>query len=173
MKTVWLGLLALGMAVIAAGCGRYAGAIFGGQTVPGSTLQNCYDFQFDTYEGTYNESKRRPLFAIVWQAHCVGSSRSDGRNMLVSIHEHSVAPSRTKKAVYALQPDYLLNNYPSPTRKSIIYSPSSAPTTKVNIHCGRTQFGSRGYSPISRPLNRPRNERPLPRALPGTPAAES
>jgi hypothetical protein len=111
--------LAMVVSTIVAGCPRsswygdpYAGCISGSQAIRGSKLQNCFEFQFDTYEGEFSELKRRPLFAIVWQAHMGGVSTSDNRNLIISIHGHSIAPSRTKKAVYALQPDYSLIQLP-------------------------------------------------------------
>ena len=101
-------LAVLCLAFAAVGCRRYAGGTSGSQLIPGSTLQNCSVFQHDTYEGEWDKSKRRPLFAIVWQAKIAGSSATDNRNLTTSIHGHPVALSPAKKAVYALQPDYSL-----------------------------------------------------------------
>jgi len=114
-------LVGLDLLLLVAGCwcagSRYAGAISGSEAIPGSKMQNCFVFQFDTYEGVYSESKRRPLFAIFWQAHRAGTSGSNSRNMVISIHGHSIAPTREKKAVYALQPDYSLQQLPLTERE--------------------------------------------------------
>ena len=99
------------------GIGRYAGGAIGSQTISGTTLQNCYAFQHDRYEGQFTEAKRRPLFAIVWQGRATGEVTSNGENLLTSIHGHSVNLSRSKKAVYALQPDYSLRPLPLSERE--------------------------------------------------------
>jgi len=89
-------------------CDRYGGNIIGAAAIQESTVQACFVFQFDTYQERFDASKRRPLFAIVWQATRVGTTSSSDRGLVNSIHMHPIAPSRKHKAVYCLQPDYSL-----------------------------------------------------------------
>jgi hypothetical protein len=89
---------------------RQASAISRIQSIPGSKLQKFYVIQFDKAE-----SKRRPLAVIVWKAHRAGRISLDHLDKAVpaiSINGHSVTPSPTKKAIYALQPDYSLQQLP-------------------------------------------------------------
>ena len=85
---------------------RQASAIFRSQSIPGSKVEKSYVIQFDKAE-----SKRHPLVVIVWKASRTGAIslyHLDKAVPAISINGHSVTPPPTKKAIYALQPDYSL-----------------------------------------------------------------
>ena len=84
------------------------------QAVPKSTLIYCYVLQYDKYTPNteYSESKRQPLFAIVWKATTMGSYSINTRNRITSIHGHRLTLSFNAKAIYALQRNYKLKPIP-------------------------------------------------------------
>ena len=80
------------------------------QAIPGSKLRNYYVVQFDPHQGARAETRLwRPLFVIVWKAEG-GLVSLDCRPAIAGIwiNRHSVTPPAGKKAIYALQPDYSL-----------------------------------------------------------------
>ena len=94
---------------------RYAGAISGSAAIAGDySKQYAYVFQFNVYHGIYNEGKRKPLFAVFWikSNGAESSITSDNRNLIKEINGHLIAPSLSQKAIYALQPDYHLQEIP-------------------------------------------------------------
>jgi hypothetical protein len=89
---------------------REASAVSRVQSIPGSPLMKHYIIQFDR-----PGLERRPLFVIVWKASRFGRSslgHLDRAVATISINSHTMTPSRAKKAVYALQPDYSLKELP-------------------------------------------------------------
>jgi hypothetical protein len=93
--------------------GRQTSAINLIQVVQGSKLYKDYVVQFDKAG-----LGRRPLVVIAWKArlHLEGESvdlnHTDQDIPAITIDGHSVVPPRTKKAIYALQPDYSLRQLP-------------------------------------------------------------
>ena len=85
---------------------RETSAISRVQSIPKSSLEKFYIVQFDKAG-----LKRQPLLVIVWKAHdneSVDLNHLDTTAQDVAINGHRLTPSRTKKAIYALQPDYSL-----------------------------------------------------------------
>ena len=75
------------------------------EAVPALKLYRFYIVQFEE-----PVSKRNPLFVIAWKATDSGSLGFDFRQPIagIVIHEHLLKPPSKTKAVYALQPDYSL-----------------------------------------------------------------
>jgi hypothetical protein len=85
---------------------RQTSVIFRVESIPGSKLGKFYVVRFDK-----TESKRRPLFVIVWKASDIGPvsfGHLDRAVPSISIDRHALTPPPTTKAIYALQPDYSL-----------------------------------------------------------------
>jgi hypothetical protein len=72
-------------------------------------LEKHYIIQFDK-----PGLKRQPLLVIVWKGRqrTVTLDRLNTDTPAVAINEHLLTPPRTKKAIYALQPDYSLQQLP-------------------------------------------------------------
>jgi hypothetical protein len=76
------------------------------QSIPGSSLNKYYIVQFDK-----PGLKRQPLLVIVWKAHrteSISLDHLDTDTPAIMINGRLMTPSRTTKAIYALQPDYSL-----------------------------------------------------------------
>jgi hypothetical protein len=89
---------------------RESSAVSREQSIPRSDLTKHYVIQFDK-----PGAKRQPLLVIVWKAKGMPSTGFDGLNTdspVIVVDEHLLKPPRTKKAVYALQPDYSLRQLP-------------------------------------------------------------
>jgi hypothetical protein len=85
-------------------------AISYSQRIPGSKLRKFYVVQFDTRQDAHAVAKLwRPVFVIVWKAEKASVSL-DRRPAIarISINGHSVTPPAAKRAIYAIQPDYSL-----------------------------------------------------------------
>ncbi len=85
---------------------REASAVSRVQSIPGSSLEKHYLVQFDK-----PGLKRQPLLVIVWKAKdtlSISLGQLDTDAPTIAIDGHLMTPSRRKKAVYALQPDYSL-----------------------------------------------------------------
>ena len=92
----------IGLAVLLLHSGdRYGGNELGWEVVPGTmVVQNWYELQMG--------KDGKPLFVIFWRSGNAGTSGSDSRNVVDTIHGHPISPNLGKKAVYALQRDYSL-----------------------------------------------------------------
>jgi hypothetical protein len=89
---------------------RESSAVSRQQSIPRSDLTKHYVIQFDK-----PGPKRQPLLVIVWKAKGIPSTGFGGLNTdspVIVVDEHQLKPPRTKKAVYALQPDYSLQQLP-------------------------------------------------------------
>jgi hypothetical protein len=109
MKAVQSFAIASILALCVSACHRAEprwGGCSGGRAIPGDfTMFLNYELQGDLYTGAWDESKKRPVFVILWKGSGQTSSY-DGDNRLTSINGHRLSLSLTNRAVYALQPDY-------------------------------------------------------------------
>ena len=119
--TVMLSVISICVMGCPGNWGRYAGAISGSRTIPGSRLQYCYELQFDKMRDPKNPTKsvaeRQPLFCVLWKATKAGDSKYSGSNFLISIHGHVISHTDAHK-VYALQSDYSLKEIPLTTEET-------------------------------------------------------
>jgi hypothetical protein len=89
---------------------RESSAISREQSIPRSGRTKHYVMKFDK-----PGLKRQPLLVIVWKAKGIPSTALSGFDTptpVIVVNEHLLKPPRTKKAVYALQPDYSLQPLP-------------------------------------------------------------
>ncbi|MGO8750081.1 MAG: hypothetical protein ACLQNE_29395 [Thermoguttaceae bacterium] len=110
MKSHSLHIMALSMIVFGGatlgGCSPKGGGItVGSEAIPKSTEQVCYAFQLSPIGNS--APRTRYLFGVLWLAKQAGSA-GGANNLLTEIHRHPISPDLSKKAVYALQPDYSL-----------------------------------------------------------------
>jgi hypothetical protein len=77
---------------------RGSGSIF----VPGDYYALNFEFQGD--------ASKRPLFVVLWKGVGYQTGSNDSYNRLQSINGHQLNVSFGKRAVYALQPDYTLQD---------------------------------------------------------------
>ena len=83
------------------------------QDIPGAELRKTYVVQFDTDSKGRLAGGRHPRFVIVWKAESSRVSFNfQGKVPVTSVNGHWMTPSPTKRAIYALQPDYSLRQLP-------------------------------------------------------------
>ena len=66
------------------------------------------------YADTARVGTAQPLFAIVWRGGRGATAEGDGGGRITTINGYEVSPSFVKRAIYALEPDYTLNEIMMP-----------------------------------------------------------
>ncbi len=89
---------------------RECSTVLRSQPISGSKLEKAYVIHFETDQDVSAKRRRRPLFVIVWKAEKIGAVGFGFQRAIseIAIHGHLVTPRSTKDAIYALQPDYSL-----------------------------------------------------------------
>ena len=107
-------LLGACVLMMSVGCHRSEprwGGAFGNRAIPGDhEVFLNFALQGDLFSGTFDPSKERPLFVILWKGSGADRAEQDGDNRFTSINGHRLSVSFTNRAVYALQPDYSLRD---------------------------------------------------------------